>query len=327
MRLRTLVSILAIGLSGSLSFAQSPAAPVDPKALPPVVARINGQEIKKEDLLTRVEAVRAEQARLGMPGQAESKEFYRDILEQIVGATLLFQESLAQGVAAADTDVETRLSAIRARFPEEKAFTDALAAQGLTPERLRSELKLNLSVQKLVEKHIAPSVAVSDAAQKKFYDENMEQMKEPERVRVSHILVRADAKTTPEDKAKARAKLDGIVARLKKGEDFAALAKENSDDPGSKGQGGELPWLSPGETVPAFEKAAFALKPNELSDVVETPFGFHVIKLADRKPSGPVPFEQAKPRISDYLTQQQIQEKVRERVEQLKAKAKIEVLI
>jgi len=323
-------SVLAVfGLACFATAVQSQSAapkPVTPEALPEVVARINGKEIKKGELLNRVRAVRAEKGRMGLPPD-ESAEFYHDVLDQIVGATLLYQESRAQGMAAPDTEVEGRLAAVKARFPEDDAFASALSAQGLTPDSLKEEIRLNLSVQKLVETDIASKIAVSEEAQKKFYDENQDQMKEPERVRVSHILVKADSEAPAEDKARARAKLEAVVAQIQKGEDFAKLARENSDDTGSKAQGGELPWISSGETVPPFEKAAFALKVGELSSVVESPFGFHVIKLHERKPAGQVPFEQAKSRIGEFLTQREIQEKVRERVEQLKTKAKIEVLI
>src|SRR6185295_8981149 len=119
-----------------------------------------------------------------------------------------------------------------------------------------------------------------------------------------------------------------LLARAKGGEDFAKLASENSDDPGSKQRGGDLDWVARGQTVEPFEKAAFALqKPNELSPVVETQFGYHVIQLLEHKPADVVPFDQVKERISAFLKQRQSQDQFQAHLKELRAKAKVETFI
>src|SRR6185503_18555968 len=103
------------------------------------------------------------------------------------------------------------------------------------------------------------------------------------RLHLRHILVGANAKTSPADRQKARQKAEDLLKRLKAGEDFAQLAMANSDDTGSKLKGGDLGWVTRGQTPPSFEKAAFALaKPNDLSPVVESPFGFQIVQLLER---------------------------------------------
>jgi parvulin-like peptidyl-prolyl isomerase len=169
---------------------------------------------------------------------------------------------------------------------------------------------------------------VSDVEVKAFYDKNQEQMKRPERVHVRHVLVKVDKGATAEAKQKARAKADDVLAKAKGGADFAKLASESSDDPGSKQHGGDLSWVARGQTVPPFEAAAFALKkPNDLSPVVETEYGYHVIQLLAHEDAGVVPLAEVKDRIAEFLKQQQQQSKVQDHLKALKAKGKVEVFI
>ncbi len=152
-------------------------------------------------------------------------------------------------------------------------------------------------------------------------------MKSPEQLRLSHILVKASPGDPATGREVARKKTEDLKARLDAGEDFASLAGQNSDDPGSKANGGELPWVSRGDTVPAFEQAAFALSPGETSEIVETPFGYHIIKLAERKPSQALPYDDVVGRIEEFLTQQAVQEQIKNRVEVLKSEAQVEIFI
>ena len=133
----------------------------------------------------------------------------------------------------------------------------------------------------------------------------------------------ADAAT----KAAAKTKAEGILKDLKAGKDFAAAAKENSQDPGSAVNGGDLGFFEQGQMVPPFEQAAFALKPGQMSEIVETQFGFHIIKVAEHQDSHVVPLEEAKGQIEQYLQQQNRQTETQAFVNALKTKAKIEILI
>ena len=302
------------------------AKPVKPEDLPAVVARINGQEIKKEQLLDQAEKLRSQ-----FQGAAQAPlnaQFYRDVLNTLVAQTLLQQEAKKEGITVSDAEVDQQIAALRSRFPDAEKFKQALASQGLSEERLRAEMHREGAVQKLVAAKVFSSVNITDAEAKAFYDKNQDKMKQPPQVHVRHILVKVDPSATDADKQKARTKAEDLLKRAQGGEDFAKLASENSDDPGSKTQGGDLSWLPPGRTVPPFDKAAFALtKPNELSPVVETDFGYHVIQLLERKEASAVPFEQAKGRITEFLRQRQVQERLQAHVEELKTKGKVETFI
>jgi len=304
------------------------AKPVLPKDLPAVVAKVDGKPITRDDLLQASQAVQIRLAQQGRP-ITPTVGFYRQVLDEIVGIALLQEDAKTSGVTASDQEVQQQLTQRKSVFPDEATYKKALAKAGLTEEKLRQQTRDQISVQKYLQSRLAQAGNVSDQATREFYDKNKAQMQAPERVHVRHILIGTGEKASPADKQKARQKAEDVLKRLQAGEDFAKLAQENSDDPGSKIRGGDLGWLVKGQNVPpAFEKAAFALtKPNELSPVVESPFGYHVIQFVERQASGPIPYEQVKPRIAQLLQQQQAQQQLAARVRELRSKAKVEVFL
>ncbi|HYO15233.1 MAG TPA: peptidylprolyl isomerase [Thermoanaerobaculia bacterium] len=303
--------------------------PISPDQMPAVVAKVNGQEIKKEELLRSVQEAQMQLAQSGrLPQGAPPASFYRDVLNGMIARSLFLQEAKAQGIQADAKEIDQKVAELKSRFPNPEAFQQALASQGLTEQALRTQAQTQLTVEKYVQSRVFDKVSVTDQQAKTFYDQNQARMKEPERLRLRHILIRVDENAPEADKQKAREKADSLLARIKGGEDFAKLAQENSDDPGSKARGGELPPMGRGETVPPFEQAAFALqKPNDLSGVVQSQFGYHIIQLLERIPESQVPFEQAKGQIVQMLRQQQAQKQLEAQVQALKAKGKVETYL
>ena len=166
-------------------------------------------------------------------------------------------------------------------------------------------------------------ITVSDEEIKKFYDENQDKFKQPESYHASHILIGVKPDATSDEKQKAREKAEALRKKVLAGEDFAALAKSESTCPSSS-KGGDLGFFGKGEMVPAFENATAALKPGEVSTVVETQFGFHIIKLIEKKDGGVVKLADAREGIQEYLKKQKVQKAVSDYVTKLKADAKIE---
>jgi peptidyl-prolyl cis-trans isomerase C len=309
--------------------AAAPAAetPLTPEQIPAVVARIDGKDVTREDLLARAAEARGALAERGYPAPAPTRSFYRKVLDDIVGNRLLFLDLVAQGQAAAAADVDKRLAEIRGQFASPEEFKQALAQRSFDEVRLRRDLEEGLTVQKWVQEKVIPAIAVSDADVQKFYEDHGDQMQEPESVGASHLLVAVARDATAEQKAAGRKRAEELRARLVAGEDFAAVAREASQDPGSAPRGGDLGRVYRGQTVPEFESAAFALAPGALSDVVETQYGFHVIKVADKKPAGKLELVQVKDRIVQSLKQRALETKVRDTVQALGDKAKVEILI
>src|SRR6185503_653582 len=177
------------------------------------------------------------------------------------------------------------------QFPTQDAFDKALKDRGMTVESLRNDARVDLSVTKLMDAETAALPGPSDLEAKDFYEKNPDRFKQDESVRASHILIRVDEKADAAAKQKARAEIDSVLKQVKAGGDFAKLAQEHSQD-GSAAQGGDLNYFMKGQMVPAFDKVAFELKPGQISDIVTTQFGYHIIKVADHKPGRTIPFEE-----------------------------------
>lgn len=302
--------------------APQPPKPV-PAQLPDPVARVNGDTIGRTEF---ERALRTIEGRAGSPVPPDRRdEIFRSVLDQMVAVKLLAQESTARKIEVADADVDARFGQIRQQFPTEQAFTQALAAQQTTADKVKHDIRGDLAVNKMLEQEVGTRVAVTDADVKTFYDQNLDKFKEEEAVRASHILIRVAPDADEAAKKKARAEAEDVLKQVKAGGDFAALAREHSQD-GSAAQGGDLNFFTRGQMVPAFETAAFALKPGEVSGIVETQFGLHIIKVTERRPARTVPFTEVTGQIKDYLTSQKREEATSAFVESLKAKGKVEIL-
>lgn len=179
----------------------------------------------------------------------------------------------------------------------------------------------NVLAYEYLQKEVAGKVTVSEDEMKTYYETNQDEFMTPEAVRARHILIRADRTASEEDKKKA----EDILKRIKAGEDFAKLASDLSDDPGSKPRGGDLGFFQRGRMVKPFEEAAFALKPGEVSGIVESPFGYHIIKVEEKKESALEPYDQVKENIHQKLLQDKRKSKVDEFIEKAMEDAKVEI--
>lgn len=299
-----------------------PPKPV-PQQIPEVVARVNGTDIRRADF---ERAVRAVEARAGGPVPADRRdEILRGVLDQLITYHVLSQEAHRRNLDATEQELQQRLGEIRQQFPNEQAFAGALKQRGIDPAQFEKDTRSDITVSKLMESEAATATLVGEADAKEFYDKNPDRFKQPEAVRASHIFKRA-APGDAAARSKARAALEPVLKQVKAGGDFADLARKHSED-GSAQAGGDLNFFGPGQMVPEFEKAAFAMKVGDTSDIVESQFGMHIIKLTDRRPARTVPFTEVKEQIAGYLKQQRQQEKTNALIEQLKSKAKIEVLM
>lgn len=307
-----------------------PAAPAPepikavPQQLPAVIARVNGEDVIKSDFDT---VIRQLEAGAGQPVPLERRdEIYRGALDQLVSYTLLSQELKVRGVKVDEKQVDDEMRQMRAQFKTEQEFTKALAGRGLTRERLRSDLQRKSGINAMMEAEVAGTVAVTDAEIREFYDKNPDKFKQPEAVRASHILIRAPQGGDEAAKKAARTKTEALLAQVKAGGDFGKLARENSSD-GSAQQGGDLGFFPRGQMVPAFDQAAYALKPGQVSDIVETQFGYHIIKVTERRDAATVPLAEVTDRVREFLTGQRKQERAEAFIKVLKSKSKIEILI
>jgi peptidyl-prolyl cis-trans isomerase C len=289
---------------------------------PEIVARVNGTEITRTALLNRAAALKEQ-----IPAIQIGADFYQRVLEDMVGGELLYQSVEKKGLAPTASEVDAEIESQKGRLGGEAELGKALAAQGLTLDDLRLELTKEIGIQKLIERDFVPAVTVSAEEKRKFYDENSTSMQRPEQFRASHILIGVEESATPESKEDARKKATAIRSMIDAGQDFTELARKNSDDPGSKDSGGELPWMSKGQTVPPFEAAALALAPGETSPVVETQFGFHIIKLHEKRSAGVMTYEEVEGRIDEFLKRRGLQQKIETEIQTLRAQGEVQVFI
>lgn len=309
---------------GAQTAAPQPPKPV-PAQLPDVVARVNGEPVTKADFERALSTL---EGRAGGPVPAEQRDqVFRRLLDQIVGYKLLTQETLTRKVDVPATEIDARVKEIQGQFPSEAAFKEMLTARKTTIEQLRTDVKQDLAVQKMIDAEIAPKIAVKPEQLADFYAKNPDQFKQPERVRASHILIGVPRDADAAAKTQARAKADQILKDVKAGKDFAALAKENSQDPGSAAKGGDLGFFQQGQMVGPFNDAAFKLPPGTVSDIVETEFGFHIIKVIEKQPARTVSLDEVKPQLEQFLLQRNRQEQTDGFVNGLRSKGKIEILI
>lgn len=296
-----------------------------PAELPEVLARVNGEPITKIEFQRALGNVEARAGGSVPPDQRD--RVFRGVLGQLVGYKLLLQESRARHVKVPDAEVDQRVTALRGQFPSEDAFAKQLAQQHVTLEQVKSDARQELAVAQLLRETVAAKVSVKPADVEAFYQQNLQRFEQPERVRASHILITAPKTADAATRAKARAKADDLLKQVQAGKDFAVLAKANSQDPGSAANGGDLGYFQKGQMVGPFNDVAFLLKPGSVSGVVETDFGYHIIKVVDRQPARVVPLDEARPQVQAFLEAQARDRETQTFLSALKDKGKVDILV
>lgn len=296
-----------------------------PAELPDPVAIVEGEKISRADLENTFNGALASSG-MNADDLAPDQKMagYREILDELIIDKLISRK--ASTVEVKDADLEAEIGRIKGQFPDEETFKAEMSKAGETDSSFRESVKKMMQQQQWMETQIGDKAAVTDADIKKFYDENKKEFEHPELVRASHILIRvpedADEKTVAEKKKAAEAALERVTA---KNEDFAAVAKEVSEEPGAKESAGDLNFFPKDRMVPEFANAAFAMKKGETStEPVRTKFGWHVIKVTDRKDSGTMPFDEVKAQVGSYLEGGKRREAVRNVIDTLRAEAKVE---
>ena len=331
-----LTAFAILSLQAAVAFGAEPKAPEPKAAAAPaktevapqksptdILAKVNGTTITRAETDRAVKVLLAQKrAPQNLPPEV-MKQAEDAALDQLVGAELLYQAGSKQEIKDLDKQVTDKIAEGRARFKTTAEYETALKANNLTEKELLDIIRKDIVINKLLEKDVTSKITVAEADTKKFYNENQDKFKKTEGYRASHILIGVDPKATAEEKKKAKEKAEAIRKKILAGDDFATLAKAESTCP-SKEKGGDLGTFGKGEMVPAFEKATAALKPGEISDVVETQFGYHVIKLTEKSPAGVVTYDESKEKIENYLKQTKAQQAVVDYIAKLKEKATIE---
>jgi peptidyl-prolyl cis-trans isomerase C len=285
------------------------------------VAVVNGSVITRAEFDREV---RAAQQRLSMMGKSptdsQMQAIEKETLERFIERELLYQESQKRGIKVDEAALDAKF---KKQFPDEAAFKKILSNMNMTEADLKMQFIKGMAIRQFIDKEFMQKATVTDKETKEYYDSQLDSFKQPEQVRASHVLIKVDPPADESRKAQARKTLEEIQKKLKKGEGFAASAKESSQCP-SSAKGGDLGYFGRGKMVRPFEEAAFSLQPGEISDIVETKFGYHLIKVVDKKSESTMPYKDVKGKIEQRLKREKGQKELSSYVSKLKEKAKVE---
>ena len=309
---------LTLLLVSALTFAANKKAPGDKIAVVNGVIISQGEFDRELDFFVRRAAPEGQQ----LP-ELQLVKIKNDVLESLIDREVLFQESQKKGIEVKADEISDQLKKIKQRYPDETQFAEMLKGIGLTESDVQTQIKRGMAIQQLIDKEVGDKVKISDEESKQYYDTHPEFFKQPEQVNASHILIKVDENASEAQKAEARKKIQEVQQKLQKGEDFVTLAKTYSEGP-SAPQGGNLGYFRRGQMVKPFEDAAFKLKPGETSDIVETRFGYHLIKVIDKQPEKTLAYAEIKDRLNELLKKQKLETEVDVYIDSLRKDAKIE---
>lgn len=292
-----------------------------------VVAKVNGVGIKALSLDAAVNNFVANQKMFGVNvSDADKVNLRKDILEQLINAELLYQESQKLPLGDLGKEIDDQYESIKKGFKTEDEFLKVLKDRGATVDDLKNDIKKGISITKYLDGNVFNDLpAVSEDEKKQEYEKNKDKLSVPESVKASHILIKVSKDAKEQAKKKLKTKIEGLRKKAAAGEDFAKLAKENSEDT-SAANGGDLGYFRRGEMVKPFEDAAFSLNNGQISNVIETEFGYHVLKVIDKKPARTLSYDEVKEDITNFLVSKKKREALDKVVEELKKTAKIEMI-
>ncbi len=309
--------------------AEEEIPPAPPDALfPALVARVNSRPILGRELEQRV---RSELAVIGNPAWKNLREDYRleltsQSLGGLIATELLYQKAVAGGVTVSSSDVQAEFTKVQKSFASDAEMNVALANRGSDRAGLLKDLERTLTVTRFVDESISKKVTATPEEAAEYYKAHTDEFRHPDMARTSHILIMVPEGAAEEQDRLARRRAEALYARARKGDDFAKLAQENSMDP-SASQGGDIGMVPRGQLDPAYEAAAFELPVGGISEPVRSRFGYHIIKVTERKKEGLATLEEAREDLVLFLKNQKIQMQVGQLVDQLRKEARIEIYI
>ena len=297
----------------------APALPeVDPSAL---VAKVNGADITEADVQKVLKTFMKQMGGRLPPDQVSTAlpRIRERIVEELVMRRVMLDAVTKAGISLSDSEFDEIKGELADELPPGTTIESYMAETGTTEAELREQM----AVRKMIMAQAESLAKPTDEEIQAFYAENKEGFSQDETVEASHILIKLDPADDQAAKTAKRERIEGLRKQLADGADFAELAKANSDCP-SASAGGDLGSFGRGQMVPAFEDAAFSQPVGQVGEVVETQFGYHLIKVSKRTEAKTLEFDEVKTRISDILFSQKQQDAVREYVDGLRGKADIQ---
>jgi peptidyl-prolyl cis-trans isomerase C len=297
---------------------------------PGTAVRVNGVEISNERFNAFYLEYRRPQG-INVAGRGDHLQklthLRREAMDEMIEQELVRQAAVARGIEVTAAEVDAALAEVSEPFGTREDFAHRLRSEGFTEATYRRHVERMLAAKKYLDGIRLGAAKVSDKELEAYYRANERRLTLPEQVRVRHILLTWKPMGTGDDRAAIREQMLPILERARNGEDFATLAREYSDDYATKQNGGDTGLFHRGQMAPAFETAAFALQPGEISEQVETPFGVHILRLEERKEARLLPLEEIREQLRDHIREEKMQAAVEQEVARLRQEAEVEVLI
>jgi peptidyl-prolyl cis-trans isomerase SurA len=293
-----------------------------------IVAIVNGEIITLSELERYHSKLRGKSEATGNPWEKETKVFdsRREILDRLIEETLIDQQCKRWAIRVSERDIDMAIEDVKRlnAIVTDEQLKRALMADGLSWEDFRQQLKEQIKKAKLVSRVVRPEFSVDDEDLKRFYIEHIERFKEPDQIRASHILIviPQDADDMLVEALRHKGKM--ILERLHCGEDFGEIARLYSDDASAK-NGGDLGFFKRGELLPEFERSSFKLQRGELSGLIRTKIGFHIIKVTEKKEGSVIPYEEVMEKVKNQYIEEESQRLYKAWLQELKGESFIEV--
>lgn len=250
---------------------------------------------------------------------------HRQVLEKLIEEKLLDQEARKSGVKVSPKEIEATIDEVKRRSAATQVDLEkALAAEGLTLETYKKQIEKILQRKKLINWAVKPEMKSGEKELREFYEKNKERYRTNETYRPAHILFVIPKGATPEEIREIRKRCQNVLEKIKGGQDFGEMALLYSEDASNKDRG-DLGNFRKGELVPAFEREALRLKVGEVGGIIRTEYGFHIIKLLDRKGVDPLPFEEVKEKVQGDYYDSEMEKAFKQYIITLKQKAVIEI--
>jgi peptidyl-prolyl cis-trans isomerase SurA len=288
-----------------------------------VVAKVNSEIITLSSVDERVELIK-QKYKGNLNGRSE-KELLEEALNTIVEEKLQLQEGKKRGLEVDDSAVEAAVADIEKKNGlEEGQLAEMLESEGRSMESYKNHIRDQILVSKVVRFELGSRVSISERRIAKYYHDNQKDFWDPGKARVRHILILTEKGLSADKKKEKYLQAKEILGEVKGGKDFAAAAKEYSEDI-SASEGGDVGFIEKGKMVPEFEKAVYSLKEGEISDIVETEYGYHIIKVEDVLMGGTLPLKDVKNKIQYILSNEKQKSAYDEWMSELRKAAFIEI--
>jgi peptidyl-prolyl cis-trans isomerase C len=320
--------IMAV-MIGLLAAVSSAWAQLEKRQTEERAALVNGATIPREEFDREVFRIQGVILGTGRPLTcAQLTSINKEVVESLIRREILYQES-RKAVMVDKKEVDREIDGLKKQFLSDAEYQNELNRKNLTEDRLRAHVERTLFVQKYVARQFLEKASVTDGDLVAYYESHLYLFKQPLQVRVSHILIQSDSKWEAARKQEARRKAEEILKDLKnpkKIKDFATLAREVSDGP-TRTNGGDLGYVKTGQLEKKIESAVFSLKAGEISDVIETDYGFHLFKVTDKKPETVFAYEDVKEKIRESLREEKAKQEADLHARSLREKADVKILL